>query len=320
MTHPGPPLEIPVSQLLEPELKDLNLALLAGSGGLSKQLNSPRIQKLGLALAGFANYIHPGRVQFVGGSEINFLQHLSSQDLAVSLSRLRQQEIACIVVTKGLVPPAELLALAEEKQTPLFTTPGVSSVVISRVTAFLEDRLGPRASVHGVLMDIFGLGVLLLGESAIGKSEAALELVIKGHRLVADDLVDIKRLGLGTLVGFGPTSFQHLMEIRGLGILNIKDLFGVSSISLNKPVQLAIQLERWRQDEAYDRLGVEESVWKILDVEVPLVRTPVAPGRNMATIVEVAARVHLMKLKGYHPGKEFMESHQRLLQAENDTR
>lgn len=279
----------------------LELHLLAGRAGLDNRIRSPRIQKLGLALAGFLGYIHRDRVQIVGGSEINYLLTLEADARSAALRRLGGRGICCIVVTRGLEPPNELYELSETERIPLLRCASLSSVSIARITAYLEGRLAPRTTIHGVVLDVFGLGVLLLGPSGIGKSECALELVLKGHRLVTDDYVCITRHGVDRLVGSGGETLEHHMELRGLGIINVKELFGISATGQSKTLDFAVRLQRWRTDAEYDRLGLEQSKIEFHGVSIPQIDMPVAPGRNVATLIEVAARIHLLRQRGYRP-------------------
>jgi HPr kinase/phosphorylase len=266
----------------------------------------PRVQRPGLALTGYTDYIRYGRVQIVGSSEVGYLRKLPPRRRSAILAKLCRCRITCFVVTKGLVPPTELLSAAEERGIPILTTPLESTVLIKLLSVFLEERLATRLHLHSVLLDVFGLGVLILGESGIGKSECALELIDRGHRLVADDVVEIKRMG-DVLVGVSPDLTRFHMELRGLGVLNIKDLYGVSSMRLSKRVELVVQLERWEAGKEYDRLGLRDETFLILGVEVPLARMPVAPGRNIALLVEVAARNQLLREGGYDAAKRFVE-------------
>jgi len=217
------------------------------------------------------------------------------------------QDVACLVVTKGLEVPPELVAAADEAGVPLLRTPHLSSIFIEGVQSWLEDVLTAQTSMHGVLLDVFGVGILLLGKSGIGKSEIALDLVMRGHRLVADDIVDVKRRTPDAIFGAGSDIIKHHMEIRGLGIINIKDLFGVAAIRERKKIEIVLELVEWDPSVEYDRLGVEERKFRILDVEIPMLVVPVRPGRNMTTIVEVAARNHLLKLQGHHSAREFQD-------------
>jgi HPr kinase/phosphorylase len=298
---------IRISALLEDRDYDLQLTLLAGERGLGRTLNSPRIQKPGLALTGFTEHLHPHRVQVFGNTEISYLRTLPEEKQREVLTRLFKEDLACVVLTKGLEPPRVLLEACEEYGLALMKTPLLSSTFIQQVQGFLEEALTETSSIHGVLMDVFGVGILLLGKSGIGKSEIALDLVMRGHRLVADDIVDVARRKPGAVYGAGNPVIKHHMEIRGLGIINIKDLFGVAAVREQKKIELVIELHEWDPQQEYDRLGVEDKFLNILGVNVPLSVVPVRPGRNMATIIEVAARNELLKLQGHHSAREFAE-------------
>jgi HPr kinase/phosphorylase len=300
-------LSVKIEQLLSDRSHDLQVSLLAGRAGLGRRITVARIQKPGLALAGYTEQIDRGRMQILGASEIGFLGQMPEDRRAVGIENLLALEPACLVVTRSLTPPDYLRARCDERGVALLGTPMVSAVFIDRVTKFLEDKLSPTTSVHGVLMDVLGVGILLLGKSGIGKSEAALDLVMRGHRLVADDIVDIRKRQPDIVFGSGSEIIKHHMEIRGLGIINIKDLFGISSVRDTKKIELVIELVEWREDEEYDRLGLDELGYKILDVAVPQLRVPVRPGRSVATIIEVAARNQLLKLQGHHSARDFQD-------------
>lgn len=305
-TSPGGGPGVAVAELLDGAAQPLKLDLAAGRAGLEHRVHLARVQRPGLALTGYVDYIRYGRVQIVGSSEVGYLRKLPTRRRSAILDELCRCRITCFVVTKGLVPPTELLKAAEARGIPVLTTPLESTAFIKLLSAFLEERLATRLHLHSVLLDVFGLGVLILGESGIGKSECALDLIDRGHRLVADDVVEIKRMG-DVLVGVSPDLTRFHMELRGLGVLNIKDLYGVSAMRLSKRVELVIQLERWEAGKEYDRLGLREETFLILGVEVPLVRMPVAPGRNIALLVEVAGRNQLLREGGYDAAKRFVE-------------
>ena len=305
-TSPGGGPGVAVAELLDSAAQPLKLDLAAGRAGLEHRVHLARVQRPGLALTGYVDYIRYGRVQIVGSSEVGYLRKLPTRRRSAILDKLCRCRITCFVVTKGLVPPTELLKAAEGRGIPVLTTPLESTAFIKLLSAFLEERLATRLHLHSVLLDVFGLGVLILGESGIGKSECALDLIDRGHRLVADDVGEIKRMG-DVLVGVSPDLTRFHMELRGLGVLNIKDLYGVSAMRLSKRVELVIQLERWEAGKEYDRLGLRDETFLILGVEVPLVRMPVAPGRNIALLVEVAARNQLLREGGYDAAKRFVE-------------
>jgi HPr kinase/phosphorylase len=304
-----------VGFLLEAEAEGLRLTLVTGRAGLGRAIEQSRVQRPGLALTGYTDYIRYGRVQIVGGSEINYLRKLTPRRRSSILERLCRCRISCFVVTKGLVPPPELVAAAESHGVPLLLTPTESTPFIKQLSAFLDERLALRLHLHSVFMDVFGLGVLIMGESGIGKSECALDLIDRGHRLVADDVVEIKRMG-ESLLGGSPDLTRYHMELRGLGVLNIKDLYGVSSIRLSKRVELVVNLERWEAGKEYDRLGLRDERFLVLGVEVPLIRMPVAPGRNIAILVEVAARNQLLKERGYDAARRFAERVDAIVEGE----
>jgi HPr kinase/phosphorylase len=293
-----------VRELLSDEAAEpMSLTLLAGEEGLDNLVNRPRIQMPGLALAGFLEYIHSGRIQVLGKSEIEFLRERAPAERSRILAQLCRQIGSCFIISSGLVPPDELIQETERHNVPLLRTELPSAVTIDLLTRFLEDRLAPGAVIHGVLLDIYGLGVLLLGDSGVGKSECALDLIVRGHRLVSDDVVEIKRKGM-QLVGTGPELTRYHMELRGVGIVNVKDLFGVAAVRLNKFVEYVIRLDPWKAGKRYDRLGLDDKGYEVLGITLPYVEMPVGPGRNLSVLIEVAARNHLLKLKGYHPARE----------------
>ena len=304
---PEPQPAVPVRALLGREVAHLRLKVVAGRAGLGNEIQASRVQRPGLALTGYTDYIRYGRVQIIGSSEIGYLATLAPRQRAAVLGRLASCRISCFVVTKGLTPPRELLRAAEARRIPVLVTPGESTQFIKHMSAFLDDRLAMRVHLHAVLLDVFGLGVLITGESGIGKSECALDLIDRGHRLVADDVVEIKRMA-DVLVGSSPDLTRYHMELRGLGVLNIKDIYGVSSIRLTKRIELVVNLERWESGKEYDRLGLHDERFLVLGVEVPQIRMPVAPGRNIALLVEVASRNQLLKERGYDAARRFAES------------
>jgi HPr kinase/phosphorylase len=250
-------------------------------------------------------------VQVFGNTEVSYLKTLTETQQREVIAKLFDSPLACVVVTKGLEIPTPLLEGCEENRLTLMRTSLVSSAFISQVQAFLEEGLTATGMLHGVLVDVFGVGVLLLGKSGIGKSEIALDLIMRGHRLVADDIVNLTRRS-GDVYGSGNDLIQHHMEIRGLGILNIEALFGVASVRDRKKIELVIELVEWATSTEYDRLGLDQESMNLVGAELPHAIVPVRPGRNMTTIVEVAARNHLLKLRGHNSAQEFAE---RLSQA-----
>ncbi|HEY6874356.1 MAG TPA: HPr(Ser) kinase/phosphatase [Geobacteraceae bacterium] len=300
-------ISLAIEDLLKEEEYGLDLKLVAGEKGLSHRIYSSRIQKPGLALTGYTEHLHPDRLQVLGNTEVSYLRQLSEHRAVIAIGKLCAYPISCFIITKGLEPPGFLKMEAEKAGIPLLVTSHQSSTFISLITKFLEERLLPTTHIHGVLVDVLGVGVLLLGKSGIGKSECALDLVIRGHRLVADDIIYIKKKMPAALVGQAGETIQHHMEIRGLGIINIKDLYGVSSIREKKIVDLVLELIEWDPEQEYDRLGIDDQVYTILGVGLPHLKIPVRPGRNLTSIIEVAARNFLLKGMGYHSAREFHE-------------
>jgi HPr kinase/phosphorylase len=230
------------------------------------------------------------------------------------------RDITCFVITCNAPAPPPLDALCDEHHIPLFRTHLLTSTFINRVTRFLENHLTASTCIHGVLLDVFGVGILIIGKSGIGKSELALDLVLRGHRLVADDIVNIKKRPPATLYGMGSEIIKYHMEIRGLGIINIKDLFGIAAIRDRKLIEVVVELQEWDPRAEYDRLGIDEQKYTLLDVHLPFMQIPVRPGRNITTIIEVAARNQLLKLAGHYSAREFQEQLNREIRADREPR
>lgn len=283
--------------------RKLHLKLLTGGSGIDRRIGLPHLQKPGLILAGHLKRLNPEMIQVFGRTEIAYLQSLKEDELRSVAERFLAQKILCLIITKNLDAPPFFLELADRLGTPVLRSVESTSVLIKKLTHYLEKKLAPHTTMHGVLMSIQGVGVLILGKSGIGKSECALDLVYKGHRLVADDLIHLQKIGQDIIIGHGPEIIKHHMEIRGLGIINIKDLFGVISIMDSARVELVVELQDWNSSEEHDRLGLEEETIKILDVDIRRIRIPVSPGRNLSVILEVAARNYLLKKSGYHAAK-----------------
>lgn len=300
-----------VAELLGRDAAALGLRLLAGGAGLGREILMARVQRPGLALSGYTEYLSYGRVQIVGGSEIGYVRTLPARERARRISKLARSRVSCFVVTRGLPAPPELLREAERRGVPVLATAAASTPLIKTLSAFLEERLAECVHLHAVLVDVFGIGVLITGESGIGKSECALDLVDRGHRLVADDVVEVRRVG-DALVGSSPPLTRNHMELRGLGVIDIKDLYGVSSVRLAKRVELVMDMERFEAGHDHDRLGLRRERDQILGLEVPKIRLPVAPGRSTALLVEVAARNQLLRQRGYDAARRLARRVDRL--------
>jgi HPr kinase/phosphorylase len=225
-------------------------------------------------------------------------------------------DLPCVLITNGLSAPSELIEEANRARVPLLVTGSPTPDAMARLSAALDGHLANRGIVHGVLMDILGLGVLVVGESGIGKSECALDLVVRGHRLVADDAVELRCRSESFVIGSSPDLTRHHMEIRGLGLINVQDLFGVASTRSSKRVELVVCLERWEHGREYDRLGIDEELYEVLGAKIPMIRMPVAPGRNVAILVEVAARNQLLKTRGHHAARRLVDRLNQQLMAD----
>ena len=285
----------------------LDLELLAGADGLNRRITIPHTQKTGLALSGFDAYLRGGRVLVFGESEVRYLEGLPSVERTAVLRRVMDHNLPCVLITDGFSSPPELAIEADRGRVPLLRTRVATPEAMARLSTVLDTYLAARGVIHGVLMDILGLGVLVIGESGIGKSECALDLVVRGHRLVADDAVEIRSRAQSFVLGSCPELTRHHMEIRGLGLINVQDLFGVASTRTSKRVELVVQLERWEHGREYDRLGLDESYYELLGIRIPMIRMPVAPGRNVAILVEVAARNQLLRARGHHAARRLVD-------------
>jgi HPr kinase/phosphorylase len=285
----------------------LDLELLAGADGLDRRITIPHTQKTGLALSGFDAYLRGGRVLVFGESEMRYLEGLASSDRTSVMRRVMNHDLPCLLITDGFSAPPEMAIEADRARVPLLRTRVATPEAMARLSVVLDTYLAARGVIHGVLMDILGLGVLVIGESGIGKSECALDLVVRGHRLVADDAVEVRSRAQSFVLGSCPELTRHHMEIRGLGLINVQDLFGVASTRTSKRVELVVQLERWEHGREYDRLGLDESYYELLGIRIPMIRMPVAPGRNVAILVEVAARNQLLRARGHHAARRLVE-------------
>ncbi len=283
----------------------LNLA--AGEEGLDRPIHNTDISRPGLEMAGYFSHYASDRIQLLGTTELSFYNLLPDKERHGRLRRLCRPDTPAIIVTRGIEPPEELVNAAKELGTPLLTSKDATTSLMSRLTTYLEHELAKTTSLHGVLVDVYGVGVLITGDSGIGKSETALELVKRGHRLVADDNVEIREITKDELIGKPPKLIEHLLEIRGLGIINVMTLFGAGSILTEKKIGLNINLENWDKDKLYDRVGLNEETLRILDTEITKKTIPVRPGRNVAVIIEVAAMNYRLNIMGINTAEEFNE-------------
>lgn len=263
------------------------------------------LNRPGLELTGYFDYFAYDRVQILGRTEISYLEGLPEDVRKSRLEKFFSYDIPCVIITRSLVPPPELTAIAEKSNKPVLGTRTATTLFMSRLTDFLESELAPRTTMHGVLVDIYGIGILIIGESGIGKSETAVELIKRGHRLVADDAVEIKQSTEGVLIGTAPKLIRHFLEVRGLGVIDVRTIFGAGSIRNDIKIEMVIELVEWEKYQEGDRLGLEEEKTKILDSYITKKTIPIRPGRNLAAILEVAAMDFRLKALGYNAALEF---------------
>lgn len=286
-------------------METFELDLISGEEGIGRHIPISDISRPGLEMAGYFTHYPANRVQLLGKTELSFFAMLTPKERLDRMMKLCTDDTPAIIVSHGVPVPEELVIASSNRHVPVMTTTMSTTRFSSLLTNFLESQLAPTTAIHGVLVDIYGVGVLLTGKSGVGKSETALELVKKGHRLVADDCVEIHQEGENTLVGHPPKLIEHLLEIRGVGIIDIMTLFGASAVRTFKRISLVIDLELWDPDKTYDRLGLEEEKMKIIDTHLTKLTIPVRPGRNLSVIIEVAAMNYRLKRMGVNAAEEF---------------
>ena len=296
---------ITVSRLIEENRERLDLELLCGEKGLEKRISRNDIHRPGLALAGFVDLFAFRRVQILGNAEIEYLRSLSQEALKRTLETVFQFDLPCVIITNANEPPSLLIDIAERSAIAVLRTGYSTTKFIHLFNYYLDDLFAPQTTVHGSLVDVYGVGLLFTGRSGIGKSEIALDLVERGHRLVTDDVVTITRTARSLLFGSCNELLRHHIEIRGVGIIDVQSVFGVRAIRLQKRVEVEVRLVDYDETKDYERLGMEETKTEILEVEIPLVTVPIFPGKNITVIAEVIALNHLLKIYGYYPAKEF---------------
>ena len=279
--------------------------VISGEGGILREVKESDLSRPGLLLAGCDDHYPSHRVQLLGLTEINYLKNLSKEVQRERIAQLMQEDTPCVCVARSLDVPEELIKCSMEKNVPIITSSLATTKLSSKLTTYLEGQLAPTTTLHGVLVDVYGVGVLIVGQSSIGKSETALELVKRGHRLIADDAVEIRQTQENQLIGSAPELIQHLLEIRGVGIINVMTLFGAGAVRNYKRISLVIRLEIWDPNKVYDRLGLDEDKMKIMDTDVPQITVPVRPGRNLAIILEVASMNFRLKRMGYNAAVHF---------------
>lgn len=296
---------ITVGFLYETTKDRFKLRPLNGENGFENQIRDKNLNRPGLALAGYVGLFTFDRVQLIGNTEVHYLHSLSPEQRAHALGRILEYKLPCIILTNDNKLDDDFLQAAAAKNIPVFGTPFETTKIVYFLADFLDDQFSLQVVLHGSLVDVYGVGVLLTGRSGIGKSEIALDLVERGHRLVADDVVMVTRKGEGILIGAGTDLVKHFMEIRGLGLLDVRSLFGIRAIRYQKRVEVVVELEEWKVDEEYTRTGLEDEKISILDVEILHVKLPIFPGKNVTVITEVIALNYLLKHYGYDAAKEF---------------
>ncbi len=297
-------LTLKVEELLDRRGTFLDLRLLAGHAGLERQITEPRIQKQGLVLVGVVGALRPGRIQVLGQTELDFMADMATEDLDHACEALASSQAAALLITNGLPCPEQLSRRCEQHSMPVLSSRQPSSEAIYAIQERMAEALAPRTSIHGVLVDILGQGVLILGKSGIGKSECALSLIANGHRLIADDVVEVIQEGT-SLVGRGVEMMRHLLEVRGLGIVDVKELYGVGAVRHLKRLDMVVELAAWREGMQVDRLGLDEQYYTLLKVDLPYVVIPVRPGRDLSTMIEVAARNQLLRAGQINSSQDF---------------
>ncbi len=296
----------------------LALEIVNGTYSFRRVIKDADLHRPGLALSGFTKVFTYDRVQILGNTELRYLDELTPHERLKALKPVLNFDIPCLIVTDNNPPHHELVELANKRGISIFRTPLKTTKLTHLLSEYLDEKFAPRITVHGSLVDVHGIGVLFTGRSGIGKSEIALDLVERGHRLVADDVVQISRQAAGILIGQGTELLQHHMEIRGLGIIDVRSLFGIRSIRAQKRVEVEVHLEEWDSKEDYDRIGIDEQRTTILDVEIPYVKLPIFPGKNITVIAEVIALNQLLKIAGYHMAREFNEKLVRKIQERTE--
>ncbi len=305
-----------IGQLLR-DYPVLALELIGGERGLARKLETMDVNRPGLALAGFFENFASERIQVFGRGECAYLQKMPEEQLRESIQRLFSYEIPALVFTHSNIPPDFFKKLVISHDIPLLRTSLTTHTFITQYMYTLREILAPRTILHGVLIDVFGVGILLMGASGIGKSESALELIERGHRLVADDVVQVVCLEESSLFGMANGIIQHNMELRGLGIVNVRELFGIGAIRERYPLDLVVALEDWRTDKEYERLGLEEEYMEILGIKVRRILLPVRPGRNIPVLIETAAINHRSHAMGYHAARNLTERIAATIQAKS---
>jgi HPr kinase/phosphorylase len=294
-----------VQHFYEQHAKHLGLDLISGAAGLTRRINKAEVQRPGLSLTGYLKGFVAARLLVIGKQEIEFLRELDAKTRHLRLSQVLTAATPAVIIARGFKPPTELVAICEKNKIPLFRAGSTATNLLSRITFLLLEEFCPSVTLHGTLVEVFGVGVLIQGESSVGKSEAALGLIERGHRLISDDVVRVKKKEGSYLVGSGPELTRHLMEIRGIGIINVAHLYGAVCVRPDKGIDIVVKLEEWDDQHFYDRVGLDDKFIDILGASVPYHTLPVKPGRDVVLLLETIALNHRLKDMGYNSAKEF---------------
>ncbi|OGV25551.1 MAG: HPr kinase/phosphorylase [Ignavibacteria bacterium RIFOXYA2_FULL_37_17] len=294
------------------------IKLLNEQTGFDRLIKDPNLHRPGLPLAGFLELFSHNRVQVFGNTEMRYLSNLSEAERVKSLDRFFKYNIPCLIITNDNSPTAEMIQLANKYKTPIFGSGYTTTKLFYLITDFLDDQFAPRLSIHGSLVDVYGVGMLFVGSSGIGKSEVALDLVERGHRLVADDVVILTKKGEGILMGSGTDLVKHFMELRGIGIIDIRSMFGVRAIRFQKRLEVIIELEVWNEKTEYTRTGLDDSFTTLMDIEIPYVKLPIIPGKNITVVSEIIALNYLLKHYGYDAAKVLQDRITKKIQLKNE--
>ena len=299
-------ISVTVNELFDNYSDRLGLECLSNTVNLTNIITSIRVQKPGLRIIENNIKLEKGKIQILGKTEISHINKIDNNKSSKLLKKLTSQDVPCFIMSKGVKPNKNFIDSFNESNIPLLKSKSTTGKLISEINEILAEKLAPMETFHGVFMDIHRLGVLILGKSGVGKSESALDLIQQGAKFIADDIVEVRRISNNKLIGSGPSNIKYLMEIRGIGIVNINDLFGTTSVMDKREIDMVIELEQWNQNNEYERLGLETKSYKILDLQLPYVIIPVSPGRNIATIIEVAVRNQILKNSGVNSAHEIL--------------
>lgn len=312
--------DLTIEMIFDFKKSDFALNILSKKESLKKKISTPELNRPGLALAGYVDTFAYDRIQILGETETKYLKSLTPSKRYDSIKNVFTQfDVPCIIITKGLYPTKELVFLADENNIPVLQSRLSTVILYHKLTSFLQDWFAPSKSIHGTLVSVLGVGILITGQSGIGKSECALDLVSRGHRLVSDDVINIKRKE-GIIIGEANKKLGHFMEIRGIGLLDIEAMFGIQAIRMQKRIETQVELIPWRHNMDYERIGLKERFNRILDVAIPIIYLPVSPGKRIAVIIEVIAMNHMLKIYGYNAAEVFNKRIKEEIERKSKTR